>query len=84
MASPTGDGEGAWRDSVGGCGIEELERGLKELLDDLTVQCENADTVVIELSVLKKKMSATARLFLCFSCFSPAPASGCHCEHARI
>ena len=66
MASPTGDGEGAWRDNAGGCGIEELERGLKELLDDLTAQCENADTVVIELSVLKKKMSATARLCRAF------------------
>lgn len=66
MASPTGDGEGAWRDSVSGCGIEELERGLKELLDDLAAQCENADTVVIELSVLKKKMSATARFCRAF------------------
>jgi hypothetical protein len=64
MASPMGDSEWAWRESVSGCSIEELERGLKASVDDLTAQCESADALVLELSALKKRISSTARFGL--------------------
>jgi hypothetical protein len=65
------EGEGR---SNGSAGITELELELVESVNELLVQHEMADSLLPELSALKKRISATARFLFLSTCLATLPA----------
>ena len=60
--------------SNGSASITELELELVDSVNELLVQREMADSLLPELSALKKRISATARFLFPSTCLATLPA----------